>query len=305
MHNIRKILIAAVVSFAALPLTAQIKKDTIEVTTLYTTYIRFPIELLTAERSDNENIMGEIVPESKNIVRLRASRPFTRTSNITVIDSKGFLHTYYIKYCEHPATTYYDKSGTQESQESTYPAGAYPEDESVQPQPGKAQESTRKSAGRESRKEASNKVSRLRKGDAPNLKDIIEQKQTIYHLSVKKDKMTLTCENIFTYSDMLYIVLRIDNNSGVSYESEGATFTLSTMGKRKKIPIATTNIYPKARYGSLTVAPGESGRIAYSLDKLTLSPTQVLQISIPERNGSREFMMTLIPEDINESPSPI
>lgn len=113
MKRATKIFLSAIVLTLAMlqPRTASAQKiDTLEVSTLYTTYIRFPKELLTAERSDSKNIIGEIVQESKNIVRLRATKPFTRMSNLTVIDSKGYLYTCYIKYCENPATTYYDKS---------------------------------------------------------------------------------------------------------------------------------------------------------------------------------------------------
>ena len=290
----KRIFIIIITLFAS-ALCARAQKDTIEVSTLYTTYIRFPIELLTAERSDVENTIGEIVPESKNIVRLRATRAFTRTSNLTVIDSKGYLHTYYIKYREHPERTYYDKSGSTGAEDSSYGRDAS----------ASAETGSSAAKGGGGAAVVGTKISNLRKSDAPVLKDVIELEQNVFHLSTRKGKMLLTCENIFTYSDMLYLVFRIDNRSGVSYESDGATFTLSTMSRRNKVPLSTTNIYPKNRYGSLTVAPGSSGKLAYSLDKLTLSPQQVLQISVPERNGAREFMMVLTPEDINHAKSPI
>lgn len=283
-------------------LSARAQRDTIEVSTLYTTYIRFPIELLTAERSDNENTIGEIVPESKNIIRLRATRPFSRTSNITAIDSKGYLHTYYIKYVEHPTKTYYDKSGYTDQDGS---GDAYLDGGSAAsvPSPGGAPSDggPRAVPGGES----GTKVTHLRRSDAPTLREVIALPQGVFHLTTRKGRMVLACENIFTYSDMLYVVLRIDNRSGVSYESDGATFTLSTMSRKSKVPLSTTNIYPKNRYGSLTVAPGSSGKLAYSLNKLTLASDQVLQVSVPERNGSREFMMVLTPEDVNLARSPL
>ena len=90
----------------------------------------------------------------------------------------------------------------------------------------------------------------------------------------------------------------------MSYESDGATFTRETLPRKGTIPVNANNLYPKNRFGSLTVPPGGSGKIAYSLEKLTLAPDQVLQISIPERNGSREFNMTLTAEDVNFAQSP-
>ena len=279
---------------------ARAQIDTLEISTLYTTYVRFPIELLTAERSDSENIDGEIVPESKNIIRMRAIKPFSRTSNLTVIDSKGYLHTYYIKYCEHPATTYYDKSGAEEISQ----------DESTVSYDNRQGTSVFDKKGRDNRQgngagTQSNKVSRFRKDDAPQLKEIISLPQEVFHLAVKAGKIALTCENIFTYSDILYLVFRIDNRSGVSFESDGLTFTLATKSKKSKVPISTTNLYPKGRFGTLSVAPKESGTIAYSLEKQTLTPNQILQISVSERTGNRELMMTLTPDDINLASSPL
>lgn len=271
-------ILAFVIALTQLTNASAQKIDTLQVSTLYTTYIRFPMELLTAERSDSENTIGEIVPESKNIVRLRAVKPFTRTSNLTVIDSKGYLHTYYIKYCEHPATTYYDKSGTDTDN-------------------AKSQTGISASGG--------TKVAELRKDDAPQLKDIIDFPQKVFHLSVKSGRITFSCINIFTYSDMLYIVFEVKNNSGVSFESDGMTFTLATMSRKSKVPLSTTNLYPKGRYGTLSIASKDKGYIAYSLEKQTLTPEQILQISVSERTGNRELMMTLNPDDVNLASSPL
>lgn len=321
----RKIAILAAL-LLAFPAMVRAQRDTIEVSVLYTTYIRFPIELLTAERSDEQNIMGEIVPESKNIIRLRAAQPFRRTSNITVIDSKGYLHTYYIRYCDHPAKTYYDKSvpesdtptavgtaaGVSAAAGVSQPSAA-PSDNGGNRETSsqKAASKTKKPARTASSRnddtqpaQVGTKVNDLRKSNAPTLNNIIDLPQSVFHLATRKGRMLLVCENIFTYSDMLYIVMRIDNHSGVSYESDGASFTLATLGRRKKIPLSMRTIVPKNRYGTLTVAPGESGRIAYSLDKLTLSDDQSLQISIPERNGMREFMIVLSAKDINLAKTP-
>lgn len=265
------------------PRTASAQKiDTLEVSTLYTTYIRFPMELLTAERSDSENIIGEIVQESKNIVRLRATKPFTRTSNLTVIDSKGYLHTCYIKYREHPATTYYDKSGAAPATDEQPVSVGAPKITTPGSEPSN-----------------SNKVVQLRRDDAPQLKEIIDYPQKVFHLSTRNSRITFSCINIFTYSDMLYIVFEVKNNSGVSFESDGMTFTLATMSKKSKVPLKTTNLYPKGRYGTLSIAPKQKGYIAYSLEKQTLTPEQILQISVSERVGNRELMMTLNPDDIN------
>lgn len=49
---------------------------------------------------------------------------------------------------------------------------------------------------------------------------------------------------------------------------------------------------------------GPETRIAYSLDKITLSDDQVLKIYLYESNGQRNLVLTLTPDDVNLSRRP-
>lgn len=286
------IAIAALLSLAYSAGAQQI--DTIEVSDLYTTYIRYPIELVAAERSDMENIIGEIVPQSPNMVRLRANGEFDRTSNLSVIDSRGYFHTFYIKFNRYPATTYYDKSGAETEQ--------VPSPSPVKEKKGKGGSSAASQSAQPGG--AGIYVADLLRKDTPILQDIIGTQQTLYHLSARKGRVSATVENVFSYSDKIYIVIRVDNKSGISFESEGATFTLVTMSRSKKKPLNVSNIMPKSRFGSLTVAPGESSKIAYSFEKIALAGDQVFEVSVPETNGAREILVQLAPDDINRAMRP-
>lgn len=272
--------------------------DTIEVSELFTTYIRYPIELVTAERSDMENIMGEIVPQSPNMVRLRATCAFTRTSNLTVIDSRGYLHTCYLRYNQHPVTTYYDKSVPQ-----PFPYRE-PREESPSSPPSGKNSGIRSTSPDVQAASSGIYVADLKKKDTPILQDIIDSPQSLYHLSARKSGISVTVENIYSYSDKIYIILRVNNKSGISFESEGATFTLVTKSRSKKKPLNVENRLPKSRYGSLTAGPGEASKMAYSFDKISLAPDQMFEISVPETNGSREILLKLSPSDINGAVKP-
>lgn len=294
----RNITIAMAVLLASCLTSRAQQIDTIEVSDLFTTYIRYPIELVTAERSDMQNIMGEIVPESRNMVRLRAIGPFDRTSNLSVIDSRGYLHTCYIKYNQHPITTYYDKSGAQEYMR-TVPSPS--PDAPSAPRPDKGQRQGEQAAPYSG---SGVYVADLRRKDTPLLQDIIDSPQSLYHLSSRKGGIVSTVENVYSYSDKIYIILRVDNKSGVSFESDGATFTLVTKSRSKKKPLNVTNVLPKSRYGTLTAAPGESAKIAYSFEKMSLAHDQMFEISVPEHNGARELLVKLSPNDINGAVRP-
>ena len=448
------IIIAAILSLAGQAAFAQ-RGDTLEVSHLFTTYIRFPIELITAQRSDMENTIGEIVPESKDLVRLQARQPFDRLSNLTVIDSKGFLYTFYIKYSENPTRTYYDVSkmrtqspqrqqpqarratapsvssaapasgakgdggkdrsggrkgrdrkassvasaapveggegkasassaqdakqyasassrreaarseraesadelsarararvrsrrsgGTVEEQPSGGTARAVKEEPKEEPAAKEQQPPVRPSRSEASVQEVSRaaeyvediayetsepepigygpsgaqsyattggdpyegaRVGRLRSADAPVLSDILKLKQSLYHLASRRQRVTITVENLFSYSDILYMVIRLDNNSGVSYDSDGATFMLSTMGRNKTKPLNSEPVLPNAQLGSLTVPAGQSGRIAYSFDKISLAEDQQLEVSVSERTKARTQLIVLMPKDVNLAKKP-
>lgn len=85
------------------------KVDTLEVSNLYTTYIQFPMDLKGGNHSDDENIRCALCLNSKKFIRICANKPFTRTSNLAILDAQGNLHTFYIKYKEEPETFHYYK----------------------------------------------------------------------------------------------------------------------------------------------------------------------------------------------------
>lgn len=85
------------------------KVDTLEVSNLYTTYIQFPMDLKGINHSDDENIRCGVCLNRKKFIRICANKPFTRTSNLAILDTQGNLHTFYIKYKEEPETFHYYK----------------------------------------------------------------------------------------------------------------------------------------------------------------------------------------------------
>jgi len=76
--------------------------DTIYVSSLYTTHIYFPTDLVYADLSNKTDLDAMVVEKSKDVLAVKAKRPFDNTCNITVIESYGHLKSYIIKYREHP-----------------------------------------------------------------------------------------------------------------------------------------------------------------------------------------------------------
>lgn len=49
----------------------------------------------------------------------------------------------------------------------------------------------------------------------------------------------------------------------------------------------------------ISCAPGESSRIGYRLDKISLTRGQVMRVYFSEQGGQRELVLTIDSEDIN------
>ena len=244
--------------------------DTVDISSLYTSHLVFTSELLYADLSDMDGVAAMILPQSPNVLAIKARVNFgEQTSSVTALESDGFVHTYILRYREHPSEKVISK---QREGPSMQPGGQV--------------------------------VSKLRQQDAPLLKDVITYPQRIFHIATKQDRITVIVENIFTYSDITYITMRIDNRSGVSYEADRTSFVIGSRSKNRSRIVEETSLVPKSSVGSLTAAPQKRSRMAFSFDKITLSQEQVLRICVYEMNGRREFFLTLTPEDINLAVKP-
>ena len=144
-------------------------------------------------------------------------------------------------------------------------------------------------------------MSLRRRGDAPSLSELAGKKQRLFHIGTKKYDIRILCEDIVSYSDIIYFVLSLENKSGVSYDINDATFVIESKKKGKRTVVFEKTIFPEGRQGNLSAAAGESGRIAYSFSKMTLSDDQVLRIYFYEESGQRNLAITINSKDINKA----
>ena len=80
------------------------RPDTVEISSLYTSYLVFSSKLLYADLSDMEGVSAMIIPQSQSVLALKARMDFgEQTSSVSALESDGFLHTYILRYVEHPA----------------------------------------------------------------------------------------------------------------------------------------------------------------------------------------------------------
>lgn len=276
----RAVLLAASMMMTAFSAAAQV--DTIYISTLYTTHIVFATDLTYADLSNQRDITGKIVEQNKNMLAIKARNTFTTTASVTALESNGNIHTFILANDENTKDLIID----------------------TRVKAASAGEKTSVSEPSEKQGPSGVAVSNLRSQDAPVLSDVITYKQGLFHVSKKVNNIRLTCENIFSYSDVTYVTLHLRNDSGVSYEATDATFIVESRNKGKRKIVYEQNLYPKNRFGTLTAPPGAETRMAYSLDKITLSNDQVLKIYLYESGGQRNLVLTLTPDDVNLSKRP-
>ncbi len=358
--------LTAALALSATPASAQERPDTISVSSIYSTLILFPTDVIYADLSNKRDIDGFIVEASKDLITLQAKWPFTGTCNVTAMESSGTLHTYILKYEMYPRTLIVDEKHevydarpeavdlsadytthmvyssdllyVHISNNSTVDAMIVPQARNMLaikarkpfgPSPAETfNVSVLESSGflhtyiasyephpkdlvlnyqtgeRASETGQKQVVSLLRKTDAPQLEDVLEYPQGLFHIATRKDRISLVCENVFSYSDITYVTLRIENRSGVSFEAGRTAFVRRSKPKHRNSIIEEEALIPKASLGSLSVAPGATGRITYTFDKITMASDQIFRICVYEENGRREFFLNLSPKDINEAVTP-
>lgn len=287
MKRLSRIVIAAALLLVSRSAFAQV--DTVYVSRLFTTHLVFPTEIKYGDLSNTDQIAASVVEYSKNLLSIIAYEPFTQPANVTVLESNGNIHTYILVYREHPSELVIDtrlkRDGSASAAQSSENAQAKKKYTKVGATGGEY-------------------VNSLWKQDAPPLKDVISYPQGIFHIAKKVGRVKVVCENIFSYSDITYFVLSLENRSGVSFEVGDATFRIEPRSRKQRKLVAAQNLIPQNKVGSLTAAPKETGRVAYALDKITLSEDQNLIISVFEKGGQRNFDLVLSSSDVNLATPP-
>lgn len=280
-NELRKALIGALALFLlSVPGLSAQQADTLEVSSKVSTFLRFPADVKFAEMSDGNEYIGYAnAGGSLNIIRMQAIKPFTQVFNFTAIDANGGFHHFFIRYTDTPRTTSYDISDNAYAMKDVARSGG----------------ST--GAGKHS---------------SYSVDQILEMPQTLYHLAGKTGKITLVVENIFSMNDRFYITLRLENGSGISFETSNRPTSAVTMilltydgkGRARKTPKTAETIDIIGASGTLTTPSRSSSRATYEFAKKHVSATDVLEISVPEPQTNRVVKLTLSPEDINNAIHP-
>ena len=266
----RRVILFVVLLTAYVNVATASSIDTVYISTMSTTHIRFSSELKYVDLS-NKVLSARIVEGSKDIVAVKAKEVFDFTTTMSCLEADGRLHTYVVAYDESPDVLIVDmrkpsvKLGMADLQEHI--AGdQFTDSTAVSVFEG---------------------LSQLERG--------------IYHIGDVQYDIRIMCENIAIKDDVTYLVLSIENNSAVSYAMSSPRFVIESKRKTKRGLVYEKQIFPKHCYGEGVTAPHTASRIVYSFDKVTLAKGQVFRIYFYEDGGPRNFVLSFGMRDLRNS----
>lgn len=306
----KKLFVLFLLAFSALRVSAQV--DTLYLSHLYTTHISFETNLSYVDVS-NTSIISALVPEnSMNILALIAIEPFDTSASITAIEESGRIKTYVVEYREHPEALIVD---ARPKPEVVQPAVQAVQPAAPAPQKPQARKEVRQKESSPAPApslsvSSKNEVATTARAVAPTVKSVLEEKQGVFHVADSQFGVKATCLNVLVYSDVVYLVLQLENGSGISYQTGIPTFMLESArrnggrtGKSRTVAGDGGIFIPKSTAGTLSASPGQTSRLSLCFDKLTLAKGQVFNIYINETGGQRNLVMSLSARDINRARS--
>lgn len=283
----RLLIFAALLLMSTAVLAQGTRTDTLYVSDLYTTHIVFETDATYTHLSNTQFFAVKKIQENANMVAVKARQPCDVPASVTVLESNGTLHTFILHYCQEPGSLVFDTRGRGNDGPVNING---PAPLSVQPAGGSGK------AGRG--------VTTMRSQDAPTLQSIYSMKRGVYHIGDSGYDVTVMCENIFAYSDITFIVLSLQNKSGISYATSNVSFEILNRRSGGRHVGNDAVFLPQSHYGNLSAASSETSRIAYSFDKITLMKNQFLKITVYEEGGTRDFELLVSANDVNRARRP-
>jgi len=286
---------------------------TIEIGLLSTTHLLFTSDLTYVDISMPKFILAKVVDASKNMLAIKAKEKFDFVTTISALEANGTMHTFYVKFNADPEVLVIDTRVQDQSVVAQV-------NTQIRPDGGASGQPVGGAQGAKSGKDSNgntvtytptgvtvttDQTSNFGRANAPTLEEVIRKERSLYHLMDRSYGLTAYVTNVYAYSDLTYIVLTIENNSDIGYESGDAQFTIENKRINGKMLTGDKDVSPKSSYGTLSCAPNSKTSICYSIPKFTLMKNQVLKVYVYEKGGSRNMVLILDDTDINYAVSPV
>ena len=269
----RRVILLAILLIAFVSVATAFPVDTVYISTLSTTHIRFSSELKYVDLS-NKVLSARIVEGSKDIVAVKAKEAFEFTTTMSCLEADGGLHTFIVAYDERPKVLIVDRRRSP-----------------VKP----GMTDLTKTGMTDMTKPETLDLSRW----TPDVTEVLDTlEREIYHIGDVAYDIKVLCENVIIKDDVTYIILSIENSSAVSYSMSTPRFVVESKRKTKRGLVYEKQLFPKRTSGECTVAPGTMSRLVFSFDKVMLVKGQVFRIYLYEDDGPRNFVLSFGVRDL-------
>ena len=265
----RRGILLAILLIAFVSVATAFPVDTVYISTLSTTHIRFSSELKYVDLS-NKVLSARIVEGSKDIVAVKAKEAFEFTTTMSCLEADGGLHTFIVAYDERPKVLIVDM---------------------------------RRSSARPGMTDMTKpRVTDLVQEDLNEKVGVLDSlEREIYHIGDVAYDIKILCENVIIKDDVTYIVLSIENSSAVSYSMSSPRFVIESKRKTKRGLVYEKQLFPKHTSGETVTAPGTVSRMVFSFNKVTLVKGHVFRIYLYEDGGPRNLVLSFGVRDLRKS----
>lgn len=145
--------------------------------------------------------------------------------------------------------------------------------------------------------ELSNKIN----SKFPSRENKAHKMRRLYHIADSGYGITFFCDDIYVDNDISTFSLCLENKSGIRYDCSEAIFVVENRKKLKRSLVYEKQQTPVSIDGSLSAPAGETSLCTFRFDKLSITHDQVLKIYLYEIHGSRNYTLTLSPNDVNRA----
>ena len=220
----RRVILFAVLLTAFVNVATASSIDTVYISTMSTTHIRFSSELKYVDLS-NKVLSARIVEGSKDIVAVKAKEAFEFTTTMSCLEADGRLHTFIVAYDESPEVLIVDmrRSSVRLGMTNLIEAGT-------------------------------TDMVQWNQDEKLGVSDTLERE--IYHIVDEAYDIKVFCENVINKDEVTYIVLSVENGSAVSYSMLTPRFVLESKRKTKRGLVYEKLLFPKHTSGKSVTVPG-------------------------------------------------
>ncbi len=269
----RKVILFAVLLTAFVNVATASSIDTVYISTMSTTHIRFSSELKYVDLS-NKVLSARIVEGSKDIVAVKAKEAFEFTTTMSCLEADGGLHTFIVAYDASPDVLIVDMRRS-----SVRPGMT----DMIKPREINMIEPETLDLSRWT----------------PDVAEVLDSlEREIYHVGDVAYGIKVLCENVIIQDDVTYIVLSVENGSAVSYSMSSPRFVIESKRKTKRGLVYEKQLFPKRSSGECIVVPGTVSRFVFSFDKVTLVKGLVFRVYLYEDGGPRNFVLSFGVRDV-------